>query len=388
MAYNKKQMVMRFIAPIRKWVRLLNPTPPVGGLAINSNSVRFLLIKENGAFQTAALRFPPGIIADGKIKDSKALTAVLKDIHGKVALPEKTIHVILSLPPDLVYTQSFFIPLLAESRLEEAARLNLEMLSPIDVKTSYASWQKIGEIFSGGAQMELLGAFAEAGPVDAYSGALKDAGFAVAAIEFPALSIARLVKRGVEAQAEKPYLVVEIAGEGVAFMILRSLNLYFNHFHSWQSIEEESGGKAVTVGDFKDFLLREVQKVSNFYGSRWGGAIGDVVLLTSKMQQEVTDVIENNFSMQVTNLTLGEGHENFGSDWFSVLGSAVRGITPRHRDSELSLTTAPVKLQYWHALILNFTLIWRKLERTFLGFLVTVALVADLFLFGAERSFK
>lgn len=379
---------MKFLAPVKKWVRLLNPTPPVGGLAATSNSVRFLRIKDRGAFQTAALRLPPGIVAEGKIKDVQAFTSALKAIHSRVAPPDKTVHVILNLPPDLVYTQSFFIPLLAESRIDEAARLNLEMLSPIDVKTSYASWQKIGESFSGSAQLELLGAFAEAEPVNAFSQALRESGFAVAAIEFPALSIARLVKSGAEAKEEKSYLVIDVAGEGVSFMILRNLNLYFNHFHSWQSIEEESGGKRLSVTDFKDFLLREVQKVSNFYGSRWGGAIGEAVLLASSMGKEITEVIETNFPMQVTDLALGGEHRDLGADWFSVLGSAVRGLMPRHRDSELSLTTAPVKLQYWHALILNFTGIWRKVALTVFGFLIAMTLIADLFLLGAERSFK
>lgn len=376
------------LTPVKKWVRLLNPTPPVGGLAVAASSVRYLLIKASGVFQTASVRLAPGAIADGKIKDTGALTSALKAIRDRVAAPGKPVHVILNLPADLVYTQSFFIPILAESRIEEAARLNLEMLSPIDVKTSYASWQKIGETFSGGAQLELLGAFAEAEPINAYSRSLKEAGFAVAAIEFPALAISRLVKRGAEASAEKPYLVIEVSNEGVALMILRNLNLYFNHFHSWQSIQEEIGGKTLAVGDLKDFLLREVQKVSNFYGSRWGGAISDAILVASRLNQEVTDAIEANFPMQVTNLSLGEEHRELTADWFTVLGSAVRGLTPRHRDDELSLTTAPVKLQYWHALILNFAGTWRKVALTVFGFLIAVTLLTDLFLLGTERSFK
>ena len=133
-------------------LRLLSPEPQIGGLEITDSVVRFRDIKKEKVVNVS-LRLPPGIIELGKIKENQRpnLVAALKDIHSQLTADgKKIVNVVLTLPSSNVYIQSFNISRVAEDNLTEAAELNLRMLSPIPIETSYYGWQKIGEGETGG----------------------------------------------------------------------------------------------------------------------------------------------------------------------------------------------------------------------------------------------
>ena len=370
---------------LKNYLRILNPLPPIGGLFISDSSLKFLLIKEPGKAVTASLRLPPGIIQDGKLKDPANFRKALKTLHGDIAFRDKPVHVILLLPPGLSYTQSFTIPFLAGDRLEEAVKLNLEMISPIDFKSAYSSSEKIGEKFEEGGQFEFLGAFVEARLVDDYLSVLHETKFITIAVEFPALALVRLASRAANLTPQESYLLLDISGEGVSFMIMRNFNLYFSYFHSWQSILAEIGGKKIAEEKFNDSLIREIQKVLNFYSSRWGGALGKLILSATGLSTLIIKNIEANFTLKVVNLVAAE-FPNLKSSWFPVLGSALRGLIPRSEDNFISLTNAPVQIQYWRSRVLNFFSLWRKVAFTVLIFIGIVLLSVNIFSGREERK--
>jgi len=378
---------MKLLDLFKKFLKLINPLPPVGGLAVTDTSLRFVLMSEGQKLKAASLKLPPGIVLNGKIKDAQNLKLAFKNLHAQIAPRAKPIHVIVALPEALVYTQSFSIPLLAEEKLGEAAALNLQMISPIDFGSVYSGWQKVGESFTEGGELELLGAFAESASVDELARILGEAGFIVTAVEFPALALARVVGANRENGNAEPMILVDVSQDGTTLMILKNGNLYFNHFHSWNSIQEEIGGKKISKDDFRDFLTRELQKVLNFYSSHGGGSVGTLILINPNIGQELTAHLEKNFSFKIQTLSV----KNFPAltpEWFAVFGSALRGVLPRSRDVYLSLTTAPVQVQYREARILNFVSLWRKIAVTVLLFILVLLGVLDILFLSRERGLQ
>lgn len=385
-------MKLQHLFKTKKFIAILNPLPPVGGLAITDTSLRFLALKGKDKFFTASLRLPPGIIEAGRINDFAQLVGAMKALHLQIAPAKQSVHAVVSLPPNLVYTQSFDIPMIAEDKLEEASKLNLQMNSPIDFDKAYSGWQKIGEKFSEGGQIEILGSFVESAIVDEYAKVFEEANFLVVAVEFPALSLSRLVARGSDLSPTDPYIVIDVSGDGIMLMLLRNLNLYFSHFHVWQSIREELGVKNLSQSDLEGFLIKEIQKLLNFYSGRWGDAVKTIILIAPNVTASLTKMVETNFSIEVKNLTVDDP-ASLDVLWFPALGSALRGLTPRFRDAEISLTSAPVQTRYWQARLMTFASWWRNIAIAVVIFIFFVIGGVDIFLmrqetYTKEKAFK
>ncbi len=370
---------------LRQLITLINPTLHIGGLAVTESTIKFLLIKDDQTMVTASLRLPPGIIANGAVQDPKSLRAGLRQLHAQIAPAGTSAHVVLSLPPAAVYTQSFSVPVVDETKLAQSAELNMQMISPIAFENSYHGWQKIGEQ-NGGTQVDFLGAFAEHARVDAFIAALAESGFPVVAVEFPALGLARLVRQArPELLPEEPYLAVDVSADGIAFMAIKNLNLYFSHFHPWRSIQEELNVKQLTNDTFKQFLVREAQKVTAFYASGWGGQIKTAVLITAGGKKEIAGELERALSLSVRELSIKD-FAQLDPAWFPALGSALRGLVPRARDAFISLTNDPVQVQYRQARVMRFTALWGKIYVTVAAFLFALIFGTNLF-FASQETY-
>ena len=96
----------------------------MGGLEISDSAIRFLQI-EGEKTKTASLRLPPGIVLDGKINDRQNFLAALKAVRLQLAglKTGQKVHVIVSLPVSVVYSQSFNIPTISQENIKEAAEL-------------------------------------------------------------------------------------------------------------------------------------------------------------------------------------------------------------------------------------------------------------------------
>lgn len=378
---------MNFKFVLNKVLKQLNPLPPIGGLEISDSAIRFILIK-NGELVQFDARLTPGIIEEGKIKDRSGLISALKNIRNQINESKKGIYAVLIISPVNVYTQTFSIPFLAEEQIEEAAKLNLQMISPIDIKTAYSSWQKIGETPVNGGRIEILGAFAESELIESYISAVKEAGFNVSAVEFPALSLVRLIAQlGTEINFPEPHIVLQISNEGVAMMIMRNGNLYFNHFYPWRLLHEEIGKRELTFDDFKEYLIKEIQRIINFYSTHFGGSVNKLILVSEGLANELTNVIETNFPLKVFSLTLKE-YKGFSPAWHPVLGAALRGLIPRALDNFISLTAVGIQKEYYRSRLLNFTVLWRNIALTIFIFIFIIFLIFDSVLWRTERQVK
>lgn len=368
---------------LKKSLALLNPKPAVGGLHVTDLALYFAVIKE-GELVKASLRLPPGILAGGEIKDRASFIAALRALRGQVAPPKKPVYVVAVLPASIVYTQAFAVPALEGARLEEAVRLNLEMLSPIDPSRAVFGYQVLGEKAGETNQLELLGAFAEAERVNSFLGAFGEAGFVVTAAELPALSLTRVIAESENIPDADAHLVVSVAADGMEFSVFRNRALLFARFTSWQAAVLEFNGHALSAADFKEFLAREIEQVLNFYANRWGTSLNKAVIVGEQMREEIAGAIKERFFLEIEPIAMAK-YGDLESRFWPAAGAAIRGLLPRPDDAFLTLTPAGVQTAYWNERALMFARLWQKALLISFAFVFAVAVAADSYLARVEQ---
>lgn len=359
----------------KKIIGHLNFNHPIGCLEISDTFLRFLQINDK-KIKIASLRLPPGIVENGMVKDKKNLIVALIQFRQQIGSGKRFIPVIATISTNSVYTQVFNLSYLALNKIEEAAKLNLQMISPIDAKNAYSDWQLVGEELATGSdsQLELLGAFISSSISEEYLGALKAANFSVVALEFSALSLARVIKKlSVGINLAKPQVVLFVSNEGLDFIILKNGNLYFNRFVSWQN-------------NTSDSISAEIQKIINFYYGRWGEVIANLILISPNENEEVNNALKSlNLNIQALVLNKNELPE-VETSLLVVLGGALRGLLTRAEDNLISLTSLGIKEEYYRDRILHFIYTWRNVFLAAFGALLASNLLAGWFLYSLNND--
>ncbi len=362
----------------RKILNFINPHPEIGGLEINDGYLRFASIKGKKT-KFFSLKLPPKIVEDGKVKDKNRLFSIISDFHNQITSgKKKKIYSIISVSDANIYTEIFSVPKSASANLEEAANLNLQMISPIDFNAAYSDWQLLGEKnLDGAAQMEFLGAFVPKTIIDDFEDVLTKAGFEVVAIEFPALAIVKsLSELGEGVFKGENYLLFRIESDGLAFGLIKNGDLYFLHFVSWSSAYGEE--RNVSFESLKNLIISEIQKVLSFYETHWGGSLNNLLLITPTLTKEISKIISENFpgiSLQIPAL---KTFKNLTSSWFSVLGTALRGTVPRSKDNLISLAAAGTEEKFKYYETISFIKLWRSVVLTFLSVILIFFALLDV----------
>ncbi|MDO8602167.1 MAG: hypothetical protein Q7R62_03555 [bacterium] len=374
---------MIFSRLFEKMHRLLASKPHVGGLEISNSSLKYLAIKGGRSIQQASLKLPPGIIQQGKSANTEQLSAAFKNLHNQIAPLTTPLSIVLIIPSSLVYAQSFSVPMMPAKEQEEAIDLNLQMISPGKIEESYYDWQEIKKNESAG-HVDLLGAFTNSRIVDEYISALTSANFNVASVEFPGLSLSRLVKeRWQDPAANQHKLLIYINHEGLLVTILKDMNLYFSHFTPWTDIVSTSEEREIAFGDIQTFITQEIQRVLAFYLGRTGQSLTNALLISPMFNYEIVQMTEQKFSLTMKNLTITELPE-LSPSWFPVLGAALRGLIPRSKDTFLSLSQISAKTEYYQERALSLIALCRNIVVGSLIFVFVSYLTVDGIFYRSE----
>ncbi|KKR55662.1 MAG: Cell division protein FtsA [Candidatus Curtissbacteria bacterium GW2011_GWA1_40_24] len=367
----------------KRILSILSPEPLIGALEITDSDLKFIQIKKDVP-SMASLKLPPEAFKDGKIKDRGVFLDNLAKFHSQLAgRSKKKIYAIVNIPDDNVYAQLFNLPAVAEQNLEEAVRLNLQMISPIDFESVYSDWQIVNK---NGSQFEVLGAFVQREIIDEIDGCLASSNFVAAAFEFHGLALARLaVEDGAVIDIKEPFILFCVQAHGLSFHLVKNGNLYFNHLVSWQSIYGDQ--RQVSLDIFRKLVAEEFKKILSFYSSRWGGGINNVYLITPGLEKEIIQIVSQNFSIKAQSLPLKK-FKDVSSSWFAVLGSALRGLVPRSRDAIISLASVGTEKKFKEQRIIRFVKIWRNIVLTTLIVMLIIFLEADIFLLKLSDSLK
>lgn len=370
-------------------ISLLNPEPPIGGIEINDFSITFVLI-HRGRVTNATVEVPQGVVEDGQIKDKTKYKEALKKLHEKITgRKNKKIYGIINITDNNVYTQIFTVPLAAAGNIEESARLNLQMISPIDFNNAYADWQKVGENEKNGGQAEILGAFAEKRIIDDVIECLKESNFVPVAVEFASLALARIVsERGsIKTSKTKPtkknYVVIYFDSRGLSVGFIKENNLYFNHFVRWPI----SNVYYVNIEEFKEMLVRETKKMLNFVVTHWHESLETVLYVNriQELEQEIEDVMKKNFGTNAEEMVIAPEWK-IDPGFIGAAGSALRGAIPRVRDIFISVTNIGTEDEFRQERIMNFVRIWRNVVMVTLVFLVITFGTVHFFLNGMAQN--
>ena len=355
---------------------------------MSESVIRFIYFKK-GNLVTSRVDLPPGAIEDGKISDVENFKTALNTLHSQiVGKSKKKVYAVVNIPDVNVYTQVFSLPSVAENSLEGAVKLNLQMISPSDFSSVYSDWQRIGESGDRGRQIEILGSFIQRKLVNELTRALTETNFVVVAVEFYSLAISRLIAAS---QKTKDILILlYLNSGGLGFAIIKEENLYFQHFINWPPLEK----KEITIDVLREIIVREVQKILNFSAKNWPQKVEKLLLITPALEDKVSQLISENFSMTVQKLSLpnqlkkpddywsleDEGLSSLHSDWFGALGSAARGLIPRSRDIIISLASTGTEEEFSHYQLISFINFWRNMIVTSMIFLIVVFGGTDVFL--------
>jgi hypothetical protein len=373
-------MKLSFDSVSKFFQKLIWPSSSIAGLEIKDAAVRIVKF-ENGELKKAAVLLEPGVIESGRIVDRARLLESMKKLHSQFERRNVKVPAIVVVPSSNVYAQVFTAPSLQGEKLEEAAKLNLASISPLDLKAAYADWQQVG-VQEREGKFELLGAFASSVVIDEYASVLNESGFVPVAIEFPGLSIARTIKNfAADIDIEKPHVVLNVSSDGVDFMVLRRGNLYFDYFTPWKLIQEDGRlSREISFSDFKATIIREIKKVAAFYGSHWEGKLNKIILVTQALNAEIATFIKENFDFEVVDLRLNQ-YTDLPSSWFGVLGSALRGRMPRSEDNYVSLMAIGTEEEYLRSRIQLFITSWKDIVFVTLGFIAAIFILTDSFLY-------
>ena len=367
----------------KSFLNILNPQPKIGALEINDLELKFCRLDGNVPF-LASLKLPVETIKDGKIVNRENFLASLIELRRQIVPgKKKKICAVINIPDSHVYTQVFSLPAVGNNYFEEAAKLNLQMISPVNFENAYADWQMIGKNAGPSGESEFLGAFVEKQIINEFDAVLKEAGFVPAAIEFPGLSLARLAA-GLGAFEDKTScLLLYVGGQGLSFNLIKEGSLYFNHFVSWQSVYGNE--RKVTFEAFKKFIIDEVKRVISFYGSRFNGQINNFILVASGLEKEILKAVSENFSVKTQPLIL-KTFKDLPIDWFPVFGSTLRGIIPRSQDTIISLASVGTEQEFYGQRIIYFATVWRNVVLTLIGIILAIFALTDGFLIKTEKS--
>ena len=367
---------------LKKIAKFLNPIPDIGGLEISDTAVRFIDLT-HGKILRSAVNLSPGIVVGGEVKNRSALVAALKNLRRDLGISEKNIfNAIITAASPQIYTQIFSVPLgIRDSNLNDAIRLNLEMISPFDIKEAYYDAQPLKETPSG--QASFLGAFASASLVDQFVAALEEADFNVIAFEFPAFSLSRLIKQLSEVDFFGSHILADVSAEGLHFLILIKGELYFSHFLSWREVQ--SARPSIALEDMIDVVVREIKRLVSFYNNRINRPLDTIVLSSPKPIPELEAMIRNNFPLKLQIPSL-DAFPELSSAWFPALGAALRALVPRSEDTLISLMAVGTEERYFQNRIVHFISSWRNIGAVVLGFVLVVFLGMNMVLAQSERS--
>ena len=157
---------------------------------------------------------------------------------------------------------------------------------------------------------------------------------------------------------EKSYIIISVDSSGVDVMVTRHNELHFDYFNSWKDIQGED--KEVTPDAFNGAIIRNLHQVVNYYNSHWQEPLSLILFLSPVFQDQIKKTIEENFGLSARELHINS-EAPISSDWFVALGSAMRGMYSRRKDTEISLLGLDAQDEFQQEQVVGFLRFWRLL---------------------------
>jgi len=370
-------MLRTIIQNIERVIKLVSQTEVAGGLVLSDSSFKYTKFSA-GKPKQFVLRLPPGLVEDGRIKDRLKVIAALYQMKNMIEpTNRKKIAVVISLENSLVYSQIFNLPHLEGAALKEAAELNLQIISPLNINQSYYGYEVIDQSIIDGRQLEVFGAFILAEVVDEWIRVLTETDFTVAAVEFQAFGLVRELINLAQPDPKRPHAVLAVSSEGVDFIVIKNNHLYFDYFYSWKSIQADN--RQIAWSDFIKMIIGELEKILRFSASRFGVDIDSAYLITQGLSEEIKQALVSAFpKIKIEEPIIN--NQRLSPGWLESLGAARRGLMPRSRDNYISLSAISVLEKYYQNQALGMLVFWRNIFVVAISFFILIFGISNIFL--------
>jgi len=368
-----------------KLKKYLIPQENILGLEINDKVVKIFgfdgdtsSVRYSGIVQIA-----PGVIKNGFLEKPGDLLNALNVLKNNTFKGKKFIpYVIISLPANNFYTNILTIPKnsVSEGNVAEAIQLNTRMLSPIPLEKAYFDWEFIKEKETEDSASVFVGVGDKVN-IDKYLGVLEEVGFKVIAVEKPAFGLLRFIQE--YTNNKEPYLLIDIDRDGIDLILADENELLFYDFDSWQDVMGYDLQKFLTTVEFENYLITKIAPIISFYQTRYGGILKDFYLFSviTNLKGHAMNFIQTRFMMKamMLNATSPNFVKNVAEEWYSVIGTAKRGLIPRGEDTIVSFMGTGTETEYIRTKTVRYLSTWTKIS-------ATVLLSLSLLYFGLEGS--
>lgn len=208
----------------------LNLKPQAFGLDISDFSLKIIQLGRRGGFMFLASflekEIKQGIVVEGEIKDSAALTDILQEAIKEVKEQKlSTKYVAASLPEEKAFLQVIQMPKMKEEELRKAIRFEAENYVPLSMDKAYLDFQIVSPVVNHLDHLDVLIVALPKQTVDPYVSVLKNAGLKPLLLEMETQAISRaLVKDGL---ASKPILLLDLGANNTRLSIFAGRSLRF-----------------------------------------------------------------------------------------------------------------------------------------------------------------
>jgi type IV pilus assembly protein PilM len=237
---------------------LLTGAKPLAGLDIGSSSIKLVEINHTpkGLVLSRFAQVPlaPGVIVDGSVAETPALSAAIKEVFKKSGCARR--QVVISLSGHAVIMKKVIFAQMGEEELYELIRDEAEKYLPVEeASTVEFDFQILGDHPYNPSQMEVLLVAAKKEIIHGYTKAVEAAGLVPAIIDVDSFAIETMYEENYDFTPEDIAVLVNIGASITNLNVVRGGGSIFTR-------DFALGGNAVTqaiAGDLK-MSLAEAEK--------------------------------------------------------------------------------------------------------------------------------
>ncbi|MFA5392135.1 MAG: pilus assembly protein PilM [Candidatus Paceibacterota bacterium] len=381
---------MKFKLNRPDWQKLLIPEFTIGAISIEERMVRVFCFNKaiNKITKVGKYALPSGIIEEGILKKPQELQSFFLSLKQKIWPKEKNVWIVLSLPSINFYTNILSLPDLEEERFKEAVIFNTQMVAPLPLEEVYFDWEDWGESVKDN-EREVFIALGIKKQINPYMDILENSGFKIVAIELWVLSLVRFLQYFSEKQ--QPVLSISLRTEGIEFVLSEDSKLIFFDFDSWPEIFGANIPKQITIEMLKKHFDSEIPMLLNFYSLKRKKPIQKFVFISSDNQMAaiLSKWISETYKLAPLNISFPSYMRWVTSEWFSIIGTALRGLIPRYKDTIVSLSPVGTEESYEQNHLVRVISLWTKVALVvMMSLTLTFGLLNTTFFATIQNRYK
>lgn len=168
------------------------------------------------------------------------------------------------------------------------------------------------------------------------------------------MGLLRFLKTFIANTADQ-HLVINIDRDGIDLVVAQNDVLIFYDFSTLSEVAKYDLDNNLSNRDFLVFLNKKVGQVINFCQARQNTCLKQFFLFSiiPNIKNEIVNSLTTSLGLELVPLK-DDKITKISEEWYSVIGTAVRGTIPRHKDTIVSLMQTGTEKDYIQNQIVNY----------------------------------